>query len=90
MAATCVATPLEEIVRPFLAAENFILFGRAPHDCLARSLALFRYLRWRGIPATHVIGIRRVPFIAHAWVEISGEGVLSPRPRGFSALATLP
>jgi hypothetical protein len=89
MTAVRPSSPLEEIVRPFLTAENFMLVGRAPYDCLARSLALFRYLRWRGIPATHVIGIRRVPFIAHAWVEICGEGVLAPRPRGFSALATL-
>jgi len=81
--------PLDTIIQPFVAAENFILFGSAPNDCLARSLALFHYLRWRGIPATHVIGIRRVPFTAHAWVEVSGEGVLAPRPRFFSTLATL-
>jgi hypothetical protein len=80
---------LEPIIQPFLAAENLVLFRRAPDDCLARSLALFRYLRWRGVSATHVIGIRRVPFAAHAWVEVSGAGVLAPRPRGFSALATL-
>jgi Transglutaminase-like superfamily/Coenzyme PQQ synthesis protein D (PqqD) len=79
-----------EILRPFLLAENVFFFGRAPHDCLVRSLALFRFLRWRGIPAVHVIGVRRVPFLAHAWVEVAGEGVLAPRPRGFSALATLP
>jgi hypothetical protein len=81
--------PLKAAIRSFLIAENFVLFRRAPNDCLVRSLALFRYLRWLGIPATHVIGIRRVPFAAHAWVEVSGEGVLAPAPRGFSTLATL-
>jgi hypothetical protein len=81
--------PLDSLVRPFLAAENFVFLRRAPNDCLVRSLALFRYLRWSGIPATHVIGIRRIPFAAHAWVEVAGEGVLAPAPRGFSALATL-
>lgn len=80
---------LEAVVGSFLGAENFVFFSRAPNDCLARSLALFRYLRWRGIPATHIIGIRRIPFAAHAWVEVAGVGVLAPRPRGFSALATL-
>ncbi|MDP9011781.1 MAG: lasso peptide biosynthesis B2 protein [Pseudomonadota bacterium] len=83
------STSLESIVRPFLLAENFVFFSRAPNDCLMRSLALFHYLRWRGVPAVHVIGVRRVPFIAHAWVEVAGEGVLAPRPRGFVPLATL-
>jgi hypothetical protein len=83
--------PLEPLVRSFLAAENiaFFIIRRAPNDCLARSLALFRYLRWRGIPATHIIGIRRVPFAAHAWVEVLGEGVFAPVPGGFSPLAIL-
>jgi hypothetical protein len=85
----CKIPPLEPVIRPFLAAENVVVFRRAPNDCLVRSLALFRYLCWLGIPATHIIGIRRVPFMAHAWVEVSGEGVLAPVPRGFSALATL-
>lgn len=80
---------LESIVGAFLFAENFAFFSSAPNDCLMRSLALFHYLRRRGIPAVHVIGVRRVPFFAHAWVEVSGEGVLAPRPRGFAVLATL-
>ncbi len=79
----------DSVLRPFLAAENFIPLRRAPNDCLPRSLALFLYLCWRGIPAKHVIGVRRVPFAAHAWVEVSGEPVLAPAPRGFSALAAL-
>ncbi len=84
-----IPSSLDSIIRPFLFAENFVFFTRAPDDCLARSLALFHYLRWRGVPAVHVIGVRRVPFFAHAWVEVSGEGVLAPRPRGFATLATL-
>jgi hypothetical protein len=89
MPAPDVIVPMESIVRPFLTAENFVLLRRAPNDCLVRSLALFLYLCWSGIPAKHVIGVRRVPFAAHAWVEVSGEAVLGPAPRGFSALATL-
>jgi hypothetical protein len=89
-AGQCAIPPLEVLVRSFLAAENIAFFiRRAPNDCLARSLALFRYLRWRGIPATHIIGIRRVPFAAHAWVEVLGEGVFAPAPGGFSPLAIL-
>lgn len=81
--------PLQLIAQAFLEVENFFFLKRAPNDCLVRSLALFRYLCWRGVPATHVIGIRRVPFAAHAWVEAAGEAVLEPSPQGFSTLATL-
>lgn len=73
----------------FLFAENFLFSIRGINDCLYRSLAVHRYLRWLGFPAVHVIGVRRAPFAAHAWVEVNGEGVLAPAPRGYSRLATL-
>jgi len=82
--------PLDKVIRSFIRAENFICSDDGPNDCLARSLALYRYLRWRGIAATHQIGVRRVPFLAHAWVEVEGTGVMAPVPRGFQVLATLP
>ncbi|MBB6228097.1 hypothetical protein FHS79_002282 [Polymorphobacter multimanifer] len=75
--------------RPFLAAENVILFRRGANDCLVRSLSLYRYLRASGVAATHVIGVRRIPFAAHAWVEVDGQGVLAPAPQGFARLATM-
>jgi hypothetical protein len=80
---------VEKATRDFLFAENFIFFRSGANDCLVRSLALFRYLCWVGIPATHIIGVRRAPFAAHAWVEIAGKGVLAPAPRGYSILAML-
>lgn len=80
---------LESECRSFVAAENLFLIQKAPNDCLVRSLALFRYLCWRRVRATHIIGIRRVPFAAHAWVEVEGEGVLAPAPRGFLPLTVL-
>src|ERR1700761_632683 len=58
--------------RAFVRAENLFVSRRAPNDCLLRSLALFRFLRRCGFPAEHVIGVRRVPFAAHAWVEVKG------------------
>lgn len=43
--------------------------------CLQRSAATVCLMRWRGLPADLVIGIHRLPFYAHAWVEIEGAVV---------------
>lgn len=48
-------------------------------DCVQRSVVAFWVLRWYGIPAALVVGIRRVPFAAHAWVEMAGQ-VLNDSP----------
>lgn len=82
-------TTIEQATNAFVFAENFILFKRGVNDCLVRSMALFQYLGWLGIGATHVIGVRRTPFAAHAWVEVDGNGILAPAPRNFSKLAEL-
>ena len=44
-------------------------------QCLQRSAALVCLLRAFGIPATLVIGARRLPFQAHAWAEVNGRVV---------------
>jgi hypothetical protein len=41
--------------------------------CLQRSAVLVRMLRRRGLPAHLVIGAQKLPFKAHAWVEIDGR-----------------
>ena len=38
--------------------------------CLQRSSVLVKMLRRRGIPAHMVIGAQKLPFKAHAWVEV--------------------
>jgi hypothetical protein len=43
--------------------------------CLQRSAAATCLLRLRGFPAQLVIGVKRMPFLAHAWVEIEGRVV---------------
>lgn len=43
--------------------------------CLQRSAVTTCLLRLRGIPAELVIGVRELPFLAHAWVEVGGEVV---------------
>jgi hypothetical protein len=76
-------------VRSFRRAENLFVSKRAPDDCLARSLALYRYLLRIGIKAEHRIGVRRIPFKAHAWVEIDGEAPLETHSHAFSVIAKL-
>lgn len=68
---------LSKAVDSFVRAENLFWFRAAPDDCLPRSLALFRYLRALGLPATHRIGVRRFPgLLMHAWVESGGRPLL--------------
>ncbi|HWT05248.1 MAG TPA: lasso peptide biosynthesis B2 protein, partial [Xanthomonadales bacterium] len=60
---------LAAVLPAFTRAENFFIARRAPADCLLRSLSLYRFLRAANVPAEHVIGVQRHPFVAHAWVE---------------------
>lgn len=63
-----------------------------PNDprCLVRSLVLIELLARRGIPATLVIGTSGAQnFGAHAWVELSGEPLLSSAGFGEGRLAEL-
>lgn len=41
--------------------------------CLQRSATTVCLLRARGLAAELVIGARKMPFTAHAWVELDGE-----------------
>jgi Transglutaminase-like superfamily/Coenzyme PQQ synthesis protein D (PqqD) len=41
--------------------------------CLQRSAVTTCLLRFRGIPARLTIGVRPMPFMAHAWVEVNGS-----------------
>lgn len=47
--------------------------------CLQRSAVTVALLRLAGFPARLVIGVRRVPFYAHAWAELDGQ-VVNDRP----------
>jgi hypothetical protein len=50
-------------------------------NCLQSAAATVCLLRLHGIPAKLVIGIQRLPFEAHAWVESNGQIVLNDRPK---------
>jgi hypothetical protein len=43
--------------------------------CLARAAIATRLLRSLGFPVTMVTGVQRLPFNAHAWVELNGEPI---------------
>lgn len=43
--------------------------------CLQRSATTTCLLRLRGVPAEMVIGVKKIPFYAHAWVEVGGRVV---------------
>lgn len=58
--------------------------------CLTRSLVLTQLLSRRAIPAKLVIGARAQPsFLAHAWVECSGQPVLPAGDGSFGRLVEL-
>jgi Transglutaminase-like superfamily len=57
--------------------------------CLQRAAATTCLLREAGIPAELVIGVRTLPYCAHAWVEVEGTVVndKSYTPQIYSALS---
>jgi hypothetical protein len=56
--------------------------------CLQHSLVTLILLRARGWPARLVLGVRRMPFTAHAWVELAGQ-VVNDDPRVRRRFAVL-
>jgi hypothetical protein len=83
------ATSIEQLLRAFLRAETLVTFDSQPDDCLPRSIALYRLLVRRGLHVRHIIGVRRVPFAAHAWVEYEGRPLLDHRVKGFLPLSVV-
>jgi hypothetical protein len=57
--------------------------------CLQRSAVTTCLLRSHGIPAHMILGVRPMPFMAHAWVEVDGSVVNDlPRVKSFYASLT--
>lgn len=84
------ADTLEQAWRLGRAVTRTLAFVPGDTRCLVRSLVLTRLLARRGIPAKLVIGARSGPdFLAHAWVEHSGEPILSPGDGSFGRLVEL-
>lgn len=66
------ATRVRSVVASVDMAAGFY-FKRA--WCLQRSAVTVGLLRLAGFPARLVIGVQRLPFYAHAWVEVEGDVV---------------
>lgn len=47
--------------------------------CLQRSAATACLLKRCGVPAQMVVGVQRMPFKAHAWVEVDGR-IVNDKP----------
>jgi hypothetical protein len=77
---TSPSAPLSRALRSFSRVAAFLTSSKGDADCLPRSLALFVFLRSRGFTPELVIGVKRFPFGAHAWVEHAGVPVLEERP----------
>jgi transglutaminase superfamily protein len=43
--------------------------------CLQRSFVTTYLLRKQGVPAHMVLGAQKLPFKAHAWVEVDGQAI---------------
>jgi hypothetical protein len=56
--------------------------------CLQAAMAAVWLLRLHGIPAHLVIGVQRIPFLAHAWAEVAGTAVINGIPQ-LSALRVI-
>lgn len=70
------ADRVDAAVQTFLKAETVFWLKGAPNDCLARSMALYRFLLSVGVRAQHRMGVRQAPFFAHSWVEYRGMPLL--------------
>jgi hypothetical protein len=64
--------PPEEIL---CAVDKASAFYRRKARCLQRSCSAVWLLRTVGVPAQLIIGCRKIPFLAHAWVEIDNQVV---------------
>ena len=72
------------------AVQRTLSFTPGDTRCLTRSLVLTQLLAQRGIEAKLVIGARTQPsFLAHAWVEYSGQPVLPAGDGSFGRLVEL-
>ncbi len=58
------------------AAVNYACVWYPKHAlCLQRSFALTYLLRKHGVAAHLILGAQKLPFKAHAWVEVNGQAL---------------
>jgi hypothetical protein len=77
---------LKRMVRLYYSVRRLMSQGR--DDCLPRSLALATALRCVGVEVDICFGVRKFPFLAHAWLEAGGR-VINERPRAIQKYTLL-
>ncbi len=66
----------QDILDRVCTAVNYACVWYPKHAlCLQRSFATTYLLRKYGVPAQMVLGAQKLPFKAHAWVEVNGRAV---------------
>ncbi|MEM8580616.1 MAG: lasso peptide biosynthesis B2 protein [Pseudomonadota bacterium] len=68
--------PVPNAINAFRKAEAVFPSRLGDFDCLPRAIGLFAFLRHSALQPELIIGFKRHPFTAHAWVETNGEPVL--------------
>jgi hypothetical protein len=63
------------------AIDQVCMYSPVGTRCLARAAIGARLLRSRGFDANMVTGVQRLPFYAHAWVEVDGRPVYGGNDR---------
>ncbi len=69
-----------EVAQVCAAVEKACVWYPKQAVCLQRSTVTTWLMRRHGVPARLVIGVRPMPFLAHAWVEVNGT-VVNDWPR---------
>lgn len=75
--------PLSTALRSFSRVAAVLTSSQGDEDCLPKSLALFGFLRSQGFAPELIIGVKRFPFGAHAWVELKGVPLLEEKPESL-------
>ena len=73
------ANSVEDAIRICTAMDMACVFYWKQVLCLQKSAATVCLLRRCGIPAQMVIGAQKLPFKAHAWIEVEGQ-VINDKP----------
>lgn len=66
---------LQTVVKVCSAVDRAAAYYFKKAWCLQRSATTTILLRWAGVDAEMVIGVEKIPFYAHAWVEVRGRVV---------------
>ncbi len=77
---------LHGMVRVYYSFRRILSQGK--DDCLPRSLALAVALRRLGVDAEICFGVRKFPFLAHAWLEAGGR-VINESPNTMQKYTVL-